>query len=304
MVVAEQVLLLLMFIGIGYILRKVNLVPEDTANALSKILIYVFCPALTFNTFSKQFKVSNLLYNSKVIITSTIVVFFLIILGKLLARLFTKDTYTKGVYSYTFTSANFGYMGYALVQSLYGDNLLLQMMVFTIPLSIYIYTEGYRVLIGNAKISLKNIINPGIIAIIIGIIFGLVEIPIPGFIFDLLTKAGNCMSPVSMIMTGIVIAEYKIKDIIFEKKAYIVSFLRLIAIPFTIGLALSLFKVNTNIILMSTITFMMPAGLNTIVFPKLVNRDCKLGASFAVVSTVLALITIPLMLEIINMLFI
>lgn len=300
MVVAQQVLILLIFIAIGYALRKTNFIPSEAAGILSKILIYVFCPALTLNTFINQFKISNLSQNYKIILISAVIVILLMLSGKLISRLFTKDSYVRNVYAYSFTTANFGYIGYALVQAVYGEEALLTMMVFSIPLTIYTYTEGYRGLVNSKKVSLANLLNPGIIAIIIGAIIGLSGINFPAFLTDIFAKAGNCMSPVSMIMTGIVIADYNLKEILFEKKAYIVSLIRLIGIPAVVCGVLYLLNAPEEIILISLMTYAMPCGLNTVVFPKLVNKDCKLGASFAVVSAVLSLATIPFMEYIFN----
>lgn len=301
MIVAQQVLILLIFIAIGYALRKTNFIPSESAGILSKILIYVFCPSLTLNTFINQFKISNLSQNYKIILISAVIVILLMLSGKLMSKLFSKDSYVRNVYAYSFTTANFGYIGYALVQAVYGEEALLTMMVFSIPLTIYTYTEGYRGLVNSKKVSLANLLNPGIIAILIGAIIGLSGINFPAFLTDIFAKAGNCMSPVSMIMTGIVIADYNLKEILFEKKAYIVSLIRLVGIPAIVCGILYLLNAPEKIILISLMTYAMPCGLNTVVFPKLVNKDCKLGASFAVVSAILSLVTIPAMTWIFNL---
>ena len=46
----------------------------------------------------------------------------------------------------------------------------------------------------------------------------------------------------------------------------------------------------------AVLLYAMPCGMNTIVFPKLVEKDCRLGAGTVLVSTALSMLTIPLCL--------
>ena len=81
--------------------------------------------------------------------------------------------------------------------------------------------------------------------------------------------------------------------LIKNRKTYIIVFLRLIAIPCAIGAVLLPFG-NPVLTQSAVLLFAMPCGLNTIVFPKLVDENCEIGASLAFVSNILACFTIPL----------
>ncbi len=294
MVVAQQVAILILFMSIGYVLRKTNIVPQSSALVLSRLLFFVFMPALNFNTFATQFTFDVLKENSIIILYGIVIMLVVAIASKFVARLFSSDKYERGIYTYTLTVPNFGFGGYALMQSMYGDGMLMNMMVFVIPLTIYTYTEGYRLLMGHEHVSFRKIINPSIIAIIIGAVVGFIGIDLPVFIGDAVEKAAGCMSPASMIMTGLVIAEFDLKEMLLNKKSYIVSTLRLIVIPVIICGVLKLINAPQSVLLSALMTYAMSTGLNTILFPKLIDRDCKPGASFAVISSVLSIATISL----------
>lgn len=299
MIVLNQVIVLVLFASFGYVLKKSGKATDKTSVDLSNLLFYVFIPSLNLITFSENFSIKDFKEHYEIIIYSAAILAVLIVTAKLLAGLFTRDSYERGVYSYSLTTANFGYAGYAIMASVYGDKMLMKMMVFTLTLSIYTYTEGYKLLTDSKKMTLKKLFNPGLISMLVGVFIGIFNIQLPSFLVDTISKAGACMSPVSMIMTGMVIADYKISDVIFNKKAYIVSALRLIIIPLILCGALKLIGTDESIVLIALMTYAMPCGMNTIVFPRTLNKDCKLGASLAVISIVLSLITIPLVLSLV-----
>ncbi len=107
------------------------------------------------------------------------------------------------------------------------------------------------------------------------------------------------MAPVSMLLTGIVISGFSLKSIINNAKIYFLTIARLILIPLLIGFALSLFC-ETSIVQTAVLFYALPCGMNTVVFPRLVDENCKIGAGLAIVSTILACITLPIILSIFN----
>ncbi len=104
--------------------------------------------------------------------------------------------------------------------------------------------------------------------------------------------------PIWFKLTGIVISEFKFKDLITDKKAYIVSALRLVIIPLVVLFALKPF-LKPDIVTTAVLYHALPCGLNTIVYAKSANENYILGAKFAVVSNILSLITLPLILSLI-----
>ncbi len=220
------------------------------------------------------------------------------LISKLLSKLFAKSEYETSIFTYTLTIPNFGYTGYALCQAIFGEAALLDMMIFTLPMSIYTGSIGYNMLtkqIGS-KFSWKRIFTPSIIGILLGCIVGISGISLPTVITNVTGKAGNCMSPVSMLLTGIAISEFNIKDLLTEKRAYIISAIRLMGIPLLVFGLFKLFGLNSMIVT-AVLIYAMPCGMNTIVYPKLVGEDCRVGASMTLISTVLSLLTIPLVLQ-------
>ncbi len=290
--VISQVTILFLFASIGFVLAKAKLVNPDHSKILSTLLVYVFLPANLFKTFATNFNVDYIKANYTLILVSVSVLAFLILGSHFLSKILTKDKYKQAIYKYSLTIPNYGYMGYALTESIFGSATLLNVMMFGLPLSLYIYTYGYCILT-KSELKFKKLINPVIIAILLGMVVGLSGITLPKPVSGFLTTAAAPMGVASMLLTGITISQYKFKDMLSDKCNYIVSVLRLFVCPVAIAYILKTF-VSSEAALVSLMIYAMPCGLNTVVFPKLVGEDCRTGASLALISSILSIITIPL----------
>lgn len=298
LIIFSQVLILLTFVAIGFILGKTNIVKSEHSKILSSLLVYVFLPSNIFKSFSTNFTVGYITSGYKLLLVSAAIILILLIFAHFAAKLFSKDKYERCIFEYSLIVPNYGYVGYALAEALLGETGLINIMTFALPVSLYIYTIGFSMLTKRG-LSLKKLCNPIIIATVLGIIFGLCGITVPNVFLSVISKASSCMAPVSMLLTGIVISGFLLKNIINNIKIYILTIARLIIIPLLIGLVLSLFC-KTSIIQTAVLFYALPCGLNTVVFPRLVDENCKTGAGLAIVSTILACITLPIILSVFN----
>ena len=157
-----------------------------------------------------------------------------------------------------------------LVLGVFGEKVLFDYMIFTLPLNLYVYSIGTASLIPTekgGKLSVKTFVNPIFIALILGAVCGLLSVPLPKFITTAISSAGACMSPLAMLLTGFVIGEYSLKTLASDKKVYLASVIRLIILPSAFMAVLLLLKTDKDIIRVALCATAMPLGLNTVVFP-------------------------------------
>lgn len=297
-IIFSQVMILFLFIVIGFVLGKTKISKSEHSQILSSLLVYIFLPCNIFRTFSTNFTVTYILGSYQYLIISTVIISILIIFSHFVSKLFTNEKYERCVYEYSLIVPNYGYMGYALAEALFGETGLTNMMVFALPVSLYIYTIGFCKLTKRG-FSLKKLCNPVMIATVFGIIAGLFGISVPNVLTIVIEKASNCMAPISMLLTGIVLSSFSFKPIVCKLKIYYLTILRLIIIPLLIGLVLNSFC-ETRLVQTAVLFYALPCGLNTIVFPKLVNESCQVGAGLALVSTTLSCFTLPIILNFLN----
>ena len=307
--VFSQVFTLFVFIAVGYALAKLGVVKSEHSKILSSLLVFVFSVGNAFKAFSTQCTVEYIKEKYVLLIAGFATMAVLAVSMHFAGKLFSRDSYEQKLFEYSLVLANYGYFGYVMVENLLGTAALMDFMMFCLPANFYVYTYAYCILTGN-KASPKRFLNPVMVTIVIGAVVGLTAIPVPTVITNISASASACMGPVGMLLAGIVMSDFDPIELIKQKRTYILTALRLLIIPLAIGGALKLAGSATGVsdtvafksIFTCIIFFIsMPCGMNTIIFPRLADKDCRLGASFAFVSNILALGTIPLVLSVFGM---
>lgn len=313
----NPMLMLFICMAIGFILKATKILPDEASKVIAKLETWVFCPALSFITMAKYCTVKSLKVHSVNLIFACIVVALSLAIAIPLARVFTrKSKDERGVYEYALAVANFGYMGDALVLSLFGGEFLSFYKLFTLPGTIVIYIWGIgRLVPSDSGSKLKRIINAPMVAMLLGIVVGLTGLGnhLPVFVEDTFNSLSACMGPVATILAGVTVARFNFVKMIKDKRVYLATLLRLVIIPVVIISALYGIKELSNITFKTSLdnsilylTFFYvatPFGLNTIVFPESYGGDPKTGASMALISSTLCIVTIPLLYTLMEIIF-
>lgn len=306
----NQMLLMFVLIVAGFILRKKNIMSENSYVALSKLEVYLLSPALLLYTQITKCNIVSLKENWVLILYGFSIVLLSMALSYPLSRLFVRNAshssalaYQRNIYKYAMTFGNFGFMGNFIILSVFGNDMLFKYSLFSLGVSVMCYSWGLFILIPKeenastwAKLK-KGLLTPQLIAIVVGIIVGILGVGpyIPRFLLNALESSGDCMGPVAMVLAGLVVGNYGIKELITNKKIYIASVLRLIILPAIFILILKALGTAEEIVVLTLFCFATPLGLNTVVYPAAYGGDTKTGAAMAVISHILSVITIPLM---------
>ena len=285
---------------IGFVLNKANLAPKNTGAVLSRLETHILMPALIINTFTTYCTPASIADQAPSILFCILGIAITVALAFPLARCFYKDGYEKKLYQYALLSANFGFLGNAIVPQILGQEALYPYMLFTLLLNLMCYGWWANILIpsGNSKHSfLRNLLNPTFMALILGAVLGLLGVRqyLPDFLTDTIANLSACMGPLAMILTGFIIGNYDLKALLKNKKVYLASVLRLIVIPALVIGIFYLLGANKQVLVMSLFAFGTPLGLNTVIIPTSYGSDAHTGASMTMISHVACILTIPLM---------
>lgn len=306
----KQMLMMFSLILVGFLLRKKSKLPENSGNVMAKLETFVFLPALSlFNQMTKC-TVETFKANASLILYGFVIALCAIIISSPLSKLFCKkDTdspellYQRNIYRYALTFGNYGFMGNFIILGVWGNDFFYKYSLFVFMVGILCNSWGLYILIPkekNAKIFdnlKKGLLTPPTIALIVGMLFGILNLTqfVPQFVIEAFDSAGKCQGPVAMVLAGFVIGGYNFKELLLNKKVYILTCLRLVVIPAIIMLALKCIGTNDDIMTLALIAFGTPLGLNTIVYPAAYGGDTKTGASMTMISHTLSVISIPLM---------
>lgn len=295
--VISQIGVLFSFIFIGYILRRLALLPEKASEVFSKLENQILMPAVVINTFRTNCTVKNISEKWVFIAYSIAILIFCIIVGFVVSRYLGKTEYLKKIYRYSLSVSNFGFVGTAMVVGIYGGDSIevFDYLMFTLPLNLFTYSIGISWLVpdGGKAFSLKTFINPIFVSLFIGALLGLLNFPKLDIVTTIITGAADCMSPIAMILTGFVIGGYHLSRLFSQWQTYVVAAIRLVAIPSAAVLVLRLFNAPNEVVIATLCAHAMPLGLNTVIIPSAYGKQAEAGASMALVSQLSAIVTIP-----------
>ena len=297
----SQMAFLFSLIVIGFILTKSKIVTTDAAGILAKLENNLFIPALVLNTFVQNFTVERLQSAWQVLLASVILLLVVIPLAIGVSKLMTKDQYIRNIYTYGLCFSNFGFMGNAVVSALFPD-IFLEYLIFTLPLWMGIYLWGAPSLLMSdgskqtLKSRLKSFTNPMFIAMLVGIILGLIGVNLPNWLNSVISSSANCMSPIAMLLTGITVANIDLVKTFKNGQIYLISLVRLLVFPLLFLVIFMFLPLPETLRTCAICSLAMPLGLNTIVIPSAYGKDTSAAAGMAIISHALSCITIPLVL--------
>ena len=296
-IILKQLSILYIFLLAGWLIGRLKKDKASHADILSVLLVNILLPCKVFSTFANNFSPSYLAEHYRLLISSVILLAVLAAISPFVARLLTKNAYERRVLTYSVPITNYGYLGYVLIGSVFGESVLAQFMFFVIPFSTYTYTVGYVLLTGGKK-PWKKLFNPVTTAIVLGILVGLSGISLPEILSSSVSMASACVGPLSMLLTGITLSTFALGELISNKTVYLFTAIRLVILPalaYFVCRGLGLY----TLLPMALIVTCMPCGLNPIVFPKLIGEDCNPGARLTLITHIFSIVTIPFWLSLI-----
>lgn len=303
----ERILLLFVFILAGFVLVKVKGLPKTSGEVLSKLENNLFIPALVFSTFASSFKMEKIAVAWKIFVLGAVVCVIMMIFSWIVVPRITKDKFTQNIYTYGLVFSNFGFMGNAIVSAVFPD-IFLEYLIFTLPMWTFIYVWGVPCLLiprsgGNKFLSrLKSFINPMFIAMLLGIAVGVTGYSLPAFLSSAIDTAGECMSPVSMILTGVIVASSSVGRVLKNGSIYVMTFIRLLLLPLLGILVFYIFRVPETYYVCTICALAMPLGLNIMVVPSGYGKDTSLAAGAIIISHLVSAVTIPLVFALMSQL--
>lgn len=304
-------LTLFLCIAVGYTAGKTRILPENAGKTLAKAETWIFCPALNFMTMVRFCTVDSIATHAVNVMLSCFGVALAVGIAILLSRAFVKEKRPeRGIYAYALAFANGGYMGDPIVLALFGESGLSYYKLFYLPVTLMIYSWGISILTPTKAEKGKawlRLLNAPTIAMLLGIAVGLSGLGayLPAFVTGTLDTLKACMGPVAMLLAGVIIAKYDLLHMLKKGKVYLATALRLVIIPTVMvafiwglktlaGTWLAM-EIGNDVLFLAFFATATPLGLNTVVFPEAFGGNPETGASMAMISHTLCVITIPLL---------
>lgn len=293
--IALQVFILYLIAGIGFVTDKIGIFRQDDGKRLIDLLFNIILPIAIIRTFMTMEYTPQ---HVKGILIAFLCAAGTHIFGAAISMLTFRKRSLKerGIYHYGMILSNAAFLALPLAKSVIGNEGIFYCSVYVAVFNIFAFTLGIYEISGHeARIDLKKLIlNPGSISVLIGLPLFFLQPDIPYFIDYPMELVGNCNSPLAMIVFGTFFANADFKHLIFKKELYFVSLIRLIIIPLCMLGIFRLCGVNGDLLVAMTISSSAPTATNTAMYAAKYDNDASLGSEIAAQSSVLSVITMPI----------
>ena len=212
---------------------------------MNKLIVYFAYPCLIVHNIGSLDMTRSLIVDFGITFVLSLVLFYLYGFfckgyGKL--RKFPKEE--SAVAEFAMATPNNGFMGFPVALIFFGDKGLLLMLAHNAAMNFFIFTYGIKLLKSMQKDEIKKrapgqfvkavfklIMNPNILALIIGFAVSLLGFGIPEAVDEYLLYIGNISTPMAMIFIGSTLSGYKFKDIIKDRVTIEGSAVKLAVLP-------------------------------------------------------------------------
>lgn len=293
-----QILSLFLIMVVGYILRKRNVFDEAANVRFTRLIIYVSLPAQIIKAFASN---QGIVSDREVLLMfgiSALTYLLYAIVGALFIIMFRVPSEKKGIYLFMMMFGNVGFMGFPLTEALLGEEALIYAVIFNVIFNLLVYSVGIFMISrteGEFKFPIKKLLNMPLISAVISIVLYFCKIQLPEVVVQSLDYMGNVTTPVAMLILGSTIAGMAWKELFDEWRIYIFTVFKLLVIP-VIVIGILRFVPDINPLIQGSLILLSatPVATNTTMLAIEYGGDMKLASKGIFFTTLLCMLTIPL----------
>lgn len=309
-------------IGIGWGLRKKNILKAESRPVLNTLLLKLTVPCLIFDAFMTDFNRGELRRNLQILLLSFLLYLSLILLSHLIFAKYGRRR--ANLYGLCFALGQQSLYSMPILRAMYADDptevmLASSMIGLSFRIFLYLYAfysiSGAAVTGGSLRQNLKKaFLTPVMLAMLAGFLIWLTQglLPAPNGIpllrldlrlpalYAIVPQMASLVNPLAMLLIGSTLGETRIGDALRDGKAWFISFLRMFAAPLFTLAVLCLCQRAGWIHLTETgltalvISFAAPLSAVLCTFFITYHEEADTAARVCLLSTLLCVISTPL----------
>ena len=300
-----KIIQLFLIMILGFVLVKVKLVKSEDSVVLSKLSLYLFMPAVIINAFNVEMTNDIMVGLIIAFFTAVLIHIGLFILDCVLKKHFKATSVERASIMYS----NAGNLIVPLVTYILGEEWLIYSSAYLIVQLVFMWTHGVR-LFSKQKINAKNILlNVNMLAVLFGFVIMILRLRLPVFIGEIASSLGAMLAPSGMIIAGMLAASVDFEKMLKIKRLYFVVIARLVIYPVIIVLLLKGISLIVRIpdidtvMLISYLASITPAASTIMQFSQIYGKDSYYATAINVVTTIVCVITMPLLIMFFDLFF-
>lgn len=296
LLILRQMLKLFIMLLLGWGIVKTKLLKSNDSKVLSTIAVYLVTPCVIINAFqieSTPEAAQGLLLAFGAAICSQLIFLTLICtVGKKLPV----------VERASIMYSNAANMIIPIVQAVLGAEWVLYTSAYIAVQIVLLWTHGRSMISGEKGISLKKIFtNLNIISIFIGILLFAFDLKLPALAAETMNSISAMVGPLGMLILGMLMADLNLKEVLKNKRIYLISAIRLLICPLLVLLLIKVSGVYNLQADAATILFIpflascAPPAVNITQMAQVYGENAKHASAINVFSICMCLFTTPLL---------
>ncbi len=300
----SSLIVIVIIIILGFFLGRIKWIEKGTNKKLVNLLLMIFMPASLFNAFPGEFseEFSDLFFMG--LVGGIVTMLLVIIAAKIVynKKFFPGELTYEAQFSFAFNNATF--LGYPLISMAFGERGIVPYCGFIIAFNLALFSYG--VWLFERKITpkfiLKTIINPNIIAVILGMILFINRINVSAeapIIHESIKYISGATTPLSLLCVGYMLSTADLRKLIRKWRLFIVAAIQLIFAPAITFLVTKIFfNFPDEVVLICTLIQALPTATSLGLFAEKYGGDVAEASQIVVISTLMSVITMPTVMTI------
>lgn len=298
LILAEKIFSMFLILLTGVILVRFKVLRPEEGRILSVVTLYLVIPCAIISSFQVEYtrELRNCLFTAMGL--AVLVHIFFIALAWFLRRTIRMDEVEAASVIYS----NAGNLVIPIVASIFGPEWVIYTSAFMTIQTILMWSHGKMLLCGERGMDIrKMLLNTNMLATIAGLAMFLVRFRITGPLEDAVSSVGQMLGPLSMIVTGILVGNSSWAKIRAYRRLWLTVAVRLILCPLGALLLIRLggfahmVPDGRTVMMIPFLAAMAPSASSITQMAQVYHKDAQYASAINVVSTVLCVVTMPLM---------
>lgn len=295
---------MLVYMSFGFVLCKAKKGVASHAKTLSALLVYILTPAMILKSFlATEFSLDSL-KEIGIFFAATLVIqlLFFLILFLVLRKRYGEAKFR--IFTVASVLGNVGFFGLPLITGIFPDEPIVACYssVFVLSMNLLVFTMGIFMITNDRKyISIKSaILNPTTLSLVVALPLFVCGVDFPEIVDAPINILAGAVTPVCMIILGMRLSVTDLKMLFMRPFVYATCLMKLIVFPLFAYLLVCFIPFFDQIFKISILVLCAtPSGAIITSLAELHECEQELSANVVLLTTVLSLVTLPVLLLII-----
>lgn len=288
----RQIITMFLYMVVGLILFRTKKISKQGSADLAALLVWLIIPVVVVKSYCVTPTRERIIGLGLSMLASLLSLLLAMVISHLLFKKRPIDNFAAAF-------SNAGFIGIPLVQATLGAEAVFYVTSFVAFLNILQWIYGVAVITEKKmKASKSNFLNPLVLGTLLGLIlfFTGLGAKLPTVLSGTLAGLSALNAPLAMLVLGVYLAQADMKTLWNDLALYKLSLVRLVLIPLVTFLLLWVLPLDNTIRLTLLIAASAPVGANVAVYAQLHGKDYVYASKTVVISTILSLVTMPLII--------